>query len=107
MGFAALNRRRVEALNRKSDATPKGSASETMLRYNESPRLLVLHAWPLIHSSFALIIYHSLRLITPFDATILYLSFISARGRRSTVPPAFSTSSHPAAMSQRLIPCSM
>src|SRR5206468_5453088 len=49
----------------------------------------------------------SLRLITPFDAMMLYLSFMSSRGRRSTVPPAFSTRSQPAAMSQRLIPCSM
>ena len=44
---------------------------------------------------------------TAVDATMLYLSFMSSRGRRSTVPPAFSTSSQPAAMSHRLIPCSM
>src|SRR6187200_2405604 len=51
--------------------------------------------------------HQSLRSITPFDAMMLYLSFMSLRGRRSTVPPAFSTRSQPAAMSQRLIPCSM
>src|ERR1700746_3074082 len=51
--------------------------------------------------------HQSLRLITPFDAMMLYLSFMSSRGRRSTVPPAFSTRSQPAAMSHRLIPCSM
>src|SRR4029453_12810228 len=51
--------------------------------------------------------HHSFRSITPFDAMMLYLSFMSSRGRRSTVPPAFSTRSQPAAMSHRLIPCSM
>src|SRR6266545_1737609 len=51
--------------------------------------------------------HQSLRLITPFDAMMLYLSFMSSRGRRSTVPPAFSTRSQPAAMSHKLIPCSM
>src|SRR5581483_3094252 len=45
----------------------------------------------------------SFRSITPFDAMMLYLSFMSSRGRRSTVPPAFSTRSQPAAMSHRLI----
>src|SRR6185312_5835057 len=51
--------------------------------------------------------HQSLRLITPLDAMMLYLSFMSSRGRRSTVPPAFSTRSQPAAISQRLIPCSI
>ena len=50
---------------------------------------------------------HSFKSITPFDATMLYLSFMSARGFRSTVPPAVSTRIHPAAMSHRLMPCSM
>src|SRR6266480_1972957 len=60
-----------------------------------------------IRHSNCVIHRYNFRLMTPLNATILYLSFMSARGRRSTVPPAFSTSSHPAAMSQRLIPCSM
>src|SRR6266496_5017567 len=51
--------------------------------------------------------HQSFRSITPFDAMMLYLSFMSSSGRRSTVPPAFSTRSQPAAMSQSLIPCSM
>ena len=41
------------------------------------------------------------------DATMLYLSFISVRGVISTTPPAVSTRIQPAAMSQKLIPCSM
>lgn len=50
---------------------------------------------------------HSFKSSTPFDATMLYLSFMSVRGFISTVPPAVSTRIHPAAMSQRLMPCSM
>ena len=50
---------------------------------------------------------HSFKSITPFDATMLYLSFMSVRGFISTVPPAVSTKIQPAAMSQRLMPCSM
>ncbi len=50
---------------------------------------------------------HSFKSITPFEATMLYLSFMSVRGFMSTVPPAVSTRIHPAAMSQRLMPCSM
>src|SRR5438045_2211729 len=50
---------------------------------------------------------HSFKSITPLEATMLYLSFMSWRGRRSTVPPAVSTKIHPAAMSHKLIPCSM
>src|SRR5260370_31299013 len=50
---------------------------------------------------------HSFKSITPLEATMLYLSFMSWRGRRSTVPPAVSTKIHPPAMSPRLIPCSM
>ena len=50
---------------------------------------------------------HNFKSITPFDATMLYLSFMSVRGFMSTVPPAVSTRIHPAAMSHRLIPCSM
>src|SRR5437763_59444 len=34
---------------------------------------------------------HSCKSMTPFEATILYLSFISSRGRKSTLPPAVST----------------
>src|SRR5262249_17850110 len=49
----------------------------------------------------------SFKSITPFEATMLYLSFMFSRGRRSTVPPAFSTRSPPAAMSHKLIPVSM
>src|SRR5438270_8465489 len=47
------------------------------------------------------------RSITPFDAMMLYLSFMSVRGRISTLPPAVSTRIHPAATSHKLIPCSM
>lgn len=50
---------------------------------------------------------HSFKSITPLEATMLYLSFMSLRGRRSTAPPAVSTKIHPAAMSHKLIPCSM
>src|SRR5262249_14686406 len=50
---------------------------------------------------------HSFKSITPFDATIAYLSFISWRGRKSTLPPAVSTKIHPAAMSHKLIPRSI
>ena len=50
---------------------------------------------------------HSFKSITPFDATMLYLSFMSVRGFISTVPPAVSTRIQPAAMSHRLMPCSM
>lgn len=50
---------------------------------------------------------HSFKSITPFEATMLYLSFMSVRGFMSTVPPAVSTRIQPAAMSQRLMPCSM
>ena len=50
---------------------------------------------------------HSFKSITPFDAMMLYLSFMSVRGFISTVPPAVSTRIHPAAMSHRLMPCSM
>ena len=49
----------------------------------------------------------SFKSIRPLEATTLYLSFMSSRGRRSTIPPAVSIKSQPAAMSQRLIPCSM
>src|SRR5439155_17685229 len=49
----------------------------------------------------------SFKSMTPLEATMLYFSFMSSRGRRSTVPPAVSIKSQPAAMSQRLIPCSM
>src|SRR5438105_3026115 len=49
----------------------------------------------------------SFKSITPFDATMLYLSFMFSRGRRSTVPPAFSTRSQPAAMSHKLMPVSI
>src|SRR4029434_8479736 len=45
--------------------------------------------------------------ITPLEPMMLYLPFMSPRGRRSTVPPAFSTRSQPAAMSHKLIPVSM
>src|SRR5882724_13561195 len=58
------------------------------------------------HSCFV-IHNHSFKSFTPFDATMLYLSFMFSRGRRSTVPPAFSTRSQPAAMSHKLIPVSM
>src|SRR2546423_15371068 len=51
--------------------------------------------------------FHNFKSITPFDATMLYLSFISSRGRRSTLPPALSIKSHPAAISHKLIPRSM
>ena len=51
--------------------------------------------------------HHNFKSITPFDATMLYLSFMSVRGFISTAPPAVSTRIQPAAMSQRLIPCSM
>src|SRR5246127_4067723 len=57
------------------------------------------------HSNF--IIHYSFKSIRPFDAMMLYLSFMFSRGRRSTVPPAFSTRSEPAAMSHKLIPVSM
>ena len=50
---------------------------------------------------------HNFKSITPLEATMLYLSFMSVRGRRSTVPPAVSTKIHPAAMSHKLIPRSM
>lgn len=50
---------------------------------------------------------HSFKSTTPFDATMLYLSFMSVRGFMSTVPPAISTRIQPAAISQRLMPCSM
>src|SRR5437588_4851109 len=50
---------------------------------------------------------HSFKSITPFQAMMLYLSFMSVRGFISTVPPAVSTRIHPAAMSHRLMPCSM
>src|ERR1700740_1184667 len=50
---------------------------------------------------------HNFKSIMPFDATMLYLSFISLCGRKSTVPPAVSTRIHPAAMSHKLIPRSM
>lgn len=50
---------------------------------------------------------HNFKSITPLEATMLYLSFMSWRGRRSTVPPAVSTKIQPAAMSHKLMPCSM
>lgn len=50
---------------------------------------------------------HNFKSTTPFDATMLYLSFMSLRGFISTVPPAVSTRIHPAAMSHKLMPCSM
>ena len=50
---------------------------------------------------------HSFKSITPFDAMTLYLSFMSVRGFMSTRPPAVSIRIQPAAMSQRLMPCSM
>ena len=65
--------------------------------------LAIFSAFVIRHSHF--VIHHSFRSITPFDATMLYLSFMFSRGRRSTVPPAFSTRSQPAAMSHKLIPC--
>src|SRR5690348_18388092 len=37
--------------------------------------------------------YTTLFRSTPFDAVMLYFSFICSSGRRSTVPPAFSTRS--------------
>src|SRR5947208_12186568 len=45
---------------------------------------------------------HSFKSITPLDAMMLYLSFMSVRGFISTMPPAVSTRIHPAAMSHRL-----
>src|SRR6188472_4454975 len=62
------------------------------------------HQFVTHHPSF--IIHHSFKSICPFDATMLYLSFMFSRGRRSTVPPAFLTRSEPAAMSHKLIPVS-
>ena len=50
---------------------------------------------------------HNFKSIMPFEAMMLYLSFISLRGRRSTVPPAVSIKIQPAAMSHKLMPCSM
>ena len=50
---------------------------------------------------------HNFKSITPLEAMMLYLSFMSLRGRRSTLPPALSTKIQPAAMSHKLIPCSM
>src|SRR5260370_39757831 len=50
---------------------------------------------------------HNFKSITPLEATMLYFSFISLRGRKSTRPPAVSTRIHPAAMSHKLIPRSM
>src|SRR6266446_3350638 len=54
-----------------------------------------------------IVMHYSFKSIRPLDATMLYLSFMFSRGRRSTVPPAFSTRSQPAAMSHKLIPVSM
>src|SRR5438876_11919267 len=59
-----------------------------------------------INSSFELR-HYSLRSIMPLDATMLYFSFMCSSGRRSTVPPAFSIRSEPAAISHKLIPVSM
>ena len=50
---------------------------------------------------------HNFKSITPFDAMMLYLSFMSWRGRMSTLPPAVSTKIQPAATSHKLMPCSM
>src|SRR6516225_7486330 len=69
----------------------------------KASRLLVCHLS--IRASF--VIHYNFKSIKPFDATMLYLSFMFSRGRRSTVPPAFSTRSEPAAMSHKLIPVSM
>ena len=51
--------------------------------------------------------HQSFKSITPLEAMMLYLSFMSLRGRRSTEPPAVSTKIQPAAISHKLMPCSM
>src|SRR5216117_2403078 len=60
-------------------------ASRSPVRHLSIPAYFVIrHPSLVIHN-------HNLRSRTPFDATMLYLSFICSSGRRSTVPPAFST----------------
>src|SRR6266567_5801507 len=87
-----------------------GAAGQTrMTRRTSQSRLghlSIRASFVIRHSSFV-IHNHSFKSTTPLDATMLYLSFMFSRGRRSTVPPAFSTRSQPAAMSHKLIPVSM
>src|SRR5947208_7559390 len=76
-------------------------ASRSPVRHLSIPAYFVIrHPSLVIHN-------HNLRSRTPFDATMLYLSFICSSGRRSTVPPAFSTRSQTAAITHIVMPLSL